>query len=223
MRVQVHGLSCGLSRDWTMLGACGKDIILNTDGEPVFAVSQKILNTAGTHRKSQHHWASCPTIHFKCCLKGNSGMTSRVLFEDEIQSNLDPEQRLCVLLVMFVAHAYRGPCQTSILCVNRKLRIFTHLLDWKRCSKALSRHHSYHSHHPCFLASDCVLRPCRCLVKRSAVLFFVSSLPTDRRFSCIHFFIAKHPISICLSRPGLLRCRMCRAESESISRRAETL
>ena len=118
MRVQVHGLSCGLSRDWTMLGVCGKDIILNTDGEPVFAVSQKILNTAGTHRKSQHHWASCPTIHFKCCLKGNSGMTSRVLFEDEIQSNLDPEQRLCVL--MFVAHAYRGPCQTSILCVNRK-------------------------------------------------------------------------------------------------------
>ena len=76
---------------------------------------------------------------------------------------------------------------------------------------------------PSFLASDCVLGPSRCFVKRSAVLFFVSTRPTDRRFSRIHCCIAKHRISICLSPPGPLRCRMCRAESESISRRTETL
>ena len=76
---------------------------------------------------------------------------------------------------------------------------------------------------PSFLASDCVLGPSRCFVKRSAVLSFVSTRSTDRRFSRIHCCSAKHRISMCLSPPGPLRCRMCRAESQSISRRTETL
>ena len=63
----------------------------------------------------------------------------------------------------------------------------------------------------------------RCFVKRSAVLFFVPTRLTDRRFSRIHCCIDKHRISMCLSPPGPLSCRMCLAESESISRRTETL
>ena len=55
-------------------------------------------------------------------------------------------------------------------------------------------------------------------LKRSAVLFFVSTRPTDRHFSRIHCSIAKHRIPMCLSPPGPLRCRMCLAESQSISR-----
>ena len=55
------------------------------------------------------------------------------------------------------------------------------------------------------------------IVKRSAVLFFVSTRPTDRRFSRIHCCIAKHRISIWVSPLGQLRCRMCLVESESIS------
>ena len=76
---------------------------------------------------------------------------------------------------------------------------------------------------PSFLARACVRNPSRCFVKRSAVLFFVSTRLTDRRFSHIHCCIAKHRISVCLSPPGPLRCRMCLADSESISRRTETL
>ena len=76
---------------------------------------------------------------------------------------------------------------------------------------------------PSFFASDCVRNPSRCFVKKSAVFFFVSTRLTDRRFSRIHCCIAKHCISMCLSPPGPLRRRMCLAESESISRRTETL
>ena len=76
---------------------------------------------------------------------------------------------------------------------------------------------------PSFLPSDCDLGPSRRFVKRSAVLSFVSTRSTDRRFSRIHCCSAKHRISMCLSPPGPLRCRMCLAESESISRRFETL
>ena len=76
---------------------------------------------------------------------------------------------------------------------------------------------------PSFLASDCVRYPSRCFVQRSAVLVFVSTRLTERRFSRIHSCIARHSISIWLSPPGPLRCRMCLAESESISRLTETL
>ena len=75
---------------------------------------------------------------------------------------------------------------------------------------------------PSFFGSDCVRNPSRCFVRRSAVLFFVSTRLTDRRLSRTHCCIAKHRISMCLSPLGPLRCRMCRAESESISRRTAT-
>ena len=55
---------------------------------------------------------------------------------------------------------------------------------------------------PSFLASDCVRNPSRCFVKTSAVLFFVSTRLTHKRFSRIHCCIAMHRISICLSPPG---------------------
>ena len=69
---------------------------------------------------------------------------------------------------------------------------------------------------PNFFASARVRNPSRCIMKRSAVLFFVSTRLTDGRFSRIHCCIDKHRISMCLSPPGPLRCRMCLAESESI-------
>ena len=100
--------------------------------------------------------------------------------------------------------------------------------------KALSRHHSSVSstivpfvpsriRSPRFFGSDCVRNPSRCFVKTSAVLFFVSNRLADKRFSRIHCCIAKHRISKCSSPPNPLHCRMCLAESESISRRTETL
>ena len=92
----------------------------------------------------------------------------------------------------------------------------------------LSRHHLWHFvppkiRSPSFFASDCVRNPSRCFVKRSAVLIFVSTRLTDRRFSRIHCCISRHRISISLSPPGPLRCRMCLAESESITRRTENV
>ena len=72
---------------------------------------------------------------------------------------------------------------------------------------------------PSSFASNCARNPSRCFVKRSAVLFFVSTRLTDRRFfSRTHCCIAKHRISMCLSPPSPLRCCMCLAQSESISR-----
>ena len=76
---------------------------------------------------------------------------------------------------------------------------------------------------PSFLARDCVLGPSRCFVERSAVLFFVSTQLTGKRFSRIHCCIARHRISLCLSPRGPLRFGMRLAESESITRRTETL
>ena len=61
---------------------------------------------------------------------------------------------------------------------------------------------------PSFPASDCVFNPSRCVVKRSAVLFFVSTRLADRRFARIHCCIAQHRISMCSSLPGPLRCRI---------------
>ena len=101
---------------------------------------------------------------------------------------------------------YRSQCLCSV-----HSGIFTPLLDWNRCSKALSRHHSQvipvrtipsKIRRTSFFASDCVRNPSRCFVKRSAVLFFVSTPLTDRRCSRIHCCIAKHHISMCLSPPG---------------------
>ena len=84
-------------------------------------------------------------------------------------------------------------------CQLFKLRTLTSLLDWKRCSQALSRHSSLvppRIWSPIFLASDCVPGPSRCFVKRSAVLSFVLTRPTDRRFSLIHCCLVKLRISI---------------------------
>ena len=72
---------------------------------------------------------------------------------------------------------------------------------------------------PSFLASDYVLGQSRCFVMQYC-LSCPFEPPTDV-FSRIHCCLARHRISICLSGP--LRCRMCRAECESISRRTETL
>ena len=47
---------------------------------------------------------------------------------------------------------------------------------------------------PSFLESDCVRGPSKNFVKRSAVLFFVSTRPTDGPFSLIHCCIAKQRI-----------------------------
>ena len=108
---------------------------------------------------------------------------------------------------------------------------FTLLLNCRRLLKAVSCHHRSSSFVPpsavpTLVPPPAVLlfaNPSRCFVKRSAVLFFESTRLTDRRFSRIHCCIYKHRISMCLSPPGLLSCRMCLTESESISRRTETL
>ena len=98
------------------------------------------------------------------------------------------------------------------------------LFKSSQSSPFLSHPRSYHGiRSPSFLASDCVRNPSRCFVKRSSVLLFVSTRLTDRRFPRIHFCIAKHRNSMCLSPPGPLRCRVCLAESESISRRTENV
>ena len=54
----------------------------------------------------------------------------------------------------------------------RKLRTRTHLLVWKRCSQALSRHHSYHPGFEVhvFLRATVFSIPPNILVERSAVL-----------------------------------------------------
>ena len=131
------------------------------------------------------------------------------------------------------------------ICHMFKLKELTSLLNCTRLLKAVSCHHRSSSfvppsaaptfvptfvppaisrkRSPNFFASALVRNPSRCFVKRSAVLFFVSTQLTDRRFSRIHCCIDKHRISMCLSPPGHLRCRMCLAESESFSRRTETL
>ena len=100
------------------------------------------------------------------------------------------------------------------------------LFKSSQSSPFLSHPRLYHSYHPgfealSFFASDCIRNPSRCFVKKSAVLFFVSTRLTDRRLSLIHCCIDKHRISMCLSPPGPLRCRMCLAESESLKRCSE--
>ena len=135
---------------------------------------------------------------------------------------------------------YRCQCLWCTICQLLNLKELTPLLNCRRVLKAVSCHHRSFSFVPPsavptfappaisrkrslnFFASARVRNPSRCFVKSSAVLFFVSTRLTDTRFSRIHCCIAKHRISTCLSPPGPLRCRMCLAESESISRRTET-
>ena len=124
-------------------------------------------------------------------------------------------------------------------CHMFKLKELPPLLNCRRLLKAVSCHHRSSSfvqpsaaptfvppaisrkRSPNFFASALVRNPSRCFVKRSAVLFFVTTPLTDRRFSRNHCCVDKHRISMCLSPPGHLRCRMCLAESESFSRRTE--
>ena len=70
-----------------------------------------------------------------------------------------------------------------------------------------------------FLVGERVRGPSICFVKRSAVLSFVFTRPTDRRSSLIHHCKAKHRISMDLSPTSPLRCRMWRAQP--ISRRTQ--
>ena len=55
---------------------------------------------------------------------------------------------------------------------------------------------------PRFFGSDCVRGPSENFVKRSAVLFFGSTTPTERHPSLIHGCMAKQRIAMCLSPPG---------------------
>ena len=130
--------------------------------------------------------------------------------------------------------ARKRPCQCTD-CHMFKLTELTPLLNCRRLLKAVSCHHRSSSfvpssavptfvppaicrkRSPNFFTSALIRNPSRCFVKRSAVLFFVSTRLTDRRFTRIHCCIDKHRISMCLSPPGLLRCRMCLAESGSLS------
>ena len=125
------------------------------------------------------------------------------------------------------------------ICHMLKLKELTPLLNCRRLLKAVSCHHRSFSfvppsaistfvppaisrkRSPKFFASALVRNPSRCFVKRSAVLFFVSTRLTERRFCRIHCCIAKHRKSRSVTPPGPLRCRMCLAESESIARRTE--
>ena len=138
---------------------------------------------------------------------------------------------------------YRCQCLCNVQSVTcEKMKELTHLLNCRRLFGTVG---CYHWSFPCappsaistlvppsaisrkrnpnFFASARVRIPSRCIVKRSAVLFFVSTRLTDRRLSLVHYCIDRHRISMCLSPPGLLRCRMCLTESESISRRTEIL
>ena len=66
----------------------------------------------------------------------------------------------CCLEVMCLGRGRRDVLSCTF-CQMLELRTLTPLLDWKRCSQALSRHHSYHPglRGSRFLASDCVLNP----------------------------------------------------------------
>ena len=111
---------------------------------------------------------------------------------------------------------YRCQCLCTI-CHMLKLKELTPLLNCRRFLKAVSCHHWSFSfvppstvptfvppaisrkRSPNFFVSALVRIPSRCFMKRSAVLFFVSTRLTDRRFSRIHCCFDKHRISMCLS------------------------
>ena len=97
------------------------------------------------------------------------------------------------------------------ICHMLKLKELTPLLNCRRLLKAVRCHHRSFSfvpppssmssfvppsaisrkRGPNFLASALVRNPSRCFVKRSAVLFFVSTRLTDRRLSRIHCCVNK--------------------------------
>ena len=99
------------------------------------------------------------------------------------------------------------------ICHMLKLKELTPLLNCRRLLQAVSCRHGSSSfvppsavptfvppaisrkRSPNFFASALVRSPSRCFVKRSAVLFFVSTRLTNRRFSRIHCCIDTHRIS----------------------------